>query len=378
MTWQTYSESVPRFVVPDAWLLLERGTTNLLPNPRTPGSTGWTNTAVTGTVGAIGPDGTASAVTLTETTATNFHGTFHGGMTTVAGTRYAFSVFIAPGTTDIVQLAFSTAGFGSNAYANFVLSGAGSVPFVSTGLVSAGIERHGDFYLCWIIDDAGAAVSTAGPTILFIEDANNTTRNPSFVGTGRTLRLAWPQFEVAPFPTTPVLPAAGAPAASTRGDAVCEVPLASIPVGGGGVCGVAATMVIPRAAVGANQTLWMMHDGTASNAFILRNPAGGSTVQLLAVVGGVAGTPVTLGSFTPGSPFRWAVKLDGDGRALGWLDGNVAQAVTGGPLSGLATMQLARSLSGEFCTCRAGRWVVAPRFLADADLPTFGGSLAIP
>jgi hypothetical protein len=344
-SWAAFAPDVPRFAGAAADLLIEDTRTNLLTDPRTPGSTGWTNTAIASAVAAPGPDGTNSAFLITENTTTSFHGTFRGAVTTIAGTRYAGSVLVAPGTTDLVQIAFSNAGFGLTQFANFVLAGEGSVGFQGAGLVAAGIERIGAFYRCWIVGDAAAAVSSAGLTILFIQSAT-AGRAPSFAGTSRTLRLAWPQMEIGAAPTTPVLPPAGTPGAATRGADLVTAALADLAIGETGAGVYEATVVIPQPApAGAAQSILEV-EADADDRFIVRVAAGGTAVVLTRVTAGVAAGDVAAGSMTPGVPFRVRLTLPGDGTARLSLDEGAEVSVAGGPSLRLATLRIGNSAAG--------------------------------
>lgn len=343
--WATFAADAPRFAGTPADLLIEGPRTNLLTDPRTPGSTGWTNTAIASAVAAPGPDGTNSAFLVTENTTTNFHGTFRGAVTTIAGTRYAGSVLVAPGTTDLVQVAFSNAGFGLTQFANFVLTGEGSVGFQATGLVASGIERIGAFYRCWIVGDSGSAVSTAGLTILFIQSPT-AGRAPSFAGTSRNLRLAWPQMEVGGAPTTPVLPPVGTPGAATRGADLVTAPLADLSIGETGAGVYEATVVMPQAApAGAAQSIIEV-EADANDRFIVRVAAGGTAVAVNRVTAGAAAGDVAAGNMTPGVPFRVRLTLPGDGTARLSLDDGAEVSVAGGPILRLATLRVGNSAAG--------------------------------
>ncbi len=343
--WTSFAADAPRFAGTVADLLIEGPRTNLLTDPRTPGSTGWTNTAIASAVAAPGPDGTSSAFLVTESTATNFHGTFRGAVTTTTGTRYAGSILVAPGTTDLVQLAFSNAGFGLTQFANFVLTGDGSVGFQGTGLVAAGIERIGEFYRCWIVGDCAGGVSSAGLTILFIQSAT-AGRAPSFAGTSRTLRLAWPQMEIGAAPTTPVLPPAGSPGAATRGADLVTAALADLAIGETGAGVYEATVVMPQAApAGAAQSILEV-EADANDRFIVRVAAGGTAVAVNRVTAGVAAGDVAAGNMAPGVPFRVRLTLPGDGTARLSLDDGAEVGVTGGPILRLATLRIGNSAAG--------------------------------
>lgn len=344
-TWASFAADAPRFAGTAADLLLEGARTNLVTHPRTPGSTGWTNTGIASAVGATGPDGASSAFLLTESTATSLHAAYIGNVTVALGTRYVGSALVAAGTASLVQLAFSTSGFGTTQFANFILTGEGSLGTVGAGIVAQGIERSGDFYRVWMAADATAAVATAGFNIFFITSSTS-ARAPSFAGTSRTLRLAWPQMEAGSAPTTPILPPAGAPAAATRGAEQLTVPLADLAIGETGAGIYEATVVMPQPApAGAAQSILEI-EADANDRYILRVAAGGSSVAVNRVTAGVAAGDVAAGTMTPGQPFTVRLTLPGDGTARLSVDGGAEVSVTGGPVTRLATLRIGNNAAG--------------------------------
>lgn len=360
--WQLYGANAPRIAA--GGLLIETARTNLMPNARTPGSTSWTNTGIASAVAAVGPDGTNSAFLVTENTATSLHNTFRGSLTVTSGLRYVASVFVAPGTASFVQLAFGTTGFGTTQFANFSLTGAGSVTLQGAGLVSAGIERFGDFYRIHIIADATASIAGAGVNIGFIQTGTD-ARAPSFAGTSRTLRLAWVQLEVGAFLTSPILPPVGAPAEATRGADVVSAPLALLGISDSGAGIYEGTATLAVSAGAAAQSLVEIDDGSTSNRFIVRNAASGSAIALNRVTGGAAAGDVSAGNMTPGVPFRWRLRVPGDGSAHLSLNGGAEVSVTGGPVQNLTTVRVGDSQAGTTPMAGVLRLSAVPSLSAD-------------
>jgi hypothetical protein len=124
----------------------------------------WSKNGTTATANtSVAPDGTTTADTLTENTATIPHNT-NQAFTPINGVPYAFSVFVKKGTglgaRDFIQLGFSNAQFGVNSYANFDIN-TGTVSFTGAGLTSASIVSAGNnWYRCIIVDTSVASTAT--------------------------------------------------------------------------------------------------------------------------------------------------------------------------------------------------------------------------
>jgi hypothetical protein len=146
-----------------------------------------TNTSVTANT-VVSPDGTTTAETLTETSASSSHAISQS--VSVLAAEYVFSVFVKRGSggtaPSIIQLAFPTTPFGSNSYANFDIStgggSSGTVTLTGAGLTSASITDAGNgWWRCSIRDTASSAVSAS----IFIAFCNNNSSAgifPSYAG----------------------------------------------------------------------------------------------------------------------------------------------------------------------------------------------------
>jgi hypothetical protein len=81
-----------------------------------------------------------------------------------------------------------------------------------------------------------------------------------------TLRFSWPQLETnAAFASTPILPQSGAPAASTRGTEVSEVPLSALGIGINQACTVLVTGLAPEI-IPATSPLFNLRRGGQNSA----------------------------------------------------------------------------------------------------------------
>jgi hypothetical protein len=187
----------------------------------------------------------------------------------------------------------------------------------------------------------------------------------SGVAINATLRMAAPQVEAASFASTPILPAVGTPAASTRGADLVSAPLSSLGIGANGACTLLWSGMIPQNAGAATQTILQVDSGSA-NRYILRNQ--GASIVLLRVTAGVSGL-VTVGTMTAGTPFSAGMSIDGLGGARACFNGGAVVGVAGGPTSGLNTLRIgndnvnATPLCGEVSGVKA-----LPVAVSDAEL----------
>jgi hypothetical protein len=201
--------------------------------------------------------------------------------------------------------------------------------------------------------------------------------NTSGAATTR-FRLAAPQFEVGGFASSPILPAVGTPAASTRGADLLSATLSALGVGANGACTVLGTFMLPQNAPAGNaQSLLEIDAGSILNRYLVRNDAGTAGLNLYRVTAG-AGALAAGGSITAGTAFRLGISVDGAGRAAASLNGAAAVAVTGGPTSGLTTLRIgANAIGTENMFGEVGSLRVLPYVLSDADLATQVGALRL-
>ncbi len=164
---------------------------NLLTYTQEFDNAGWTKNNVTITANSTAaPDGTMTADTLDEGTATANHAMFSGAATLVSGLNYAASIYLKAGSARWVQIPLLSATFGSNAWANFDLVG-GVVGNTGSAVVSATITSAGNgWYRCVVVAPATASGSGASLQVGFTDNANSATRLPSYTGSSKTV-FAW-------------------------------------------------------------------------------------------------------------------------------------------------------------------------------------------
>jgi hypothetical protein len=183
---------------------------------------------------------------------------------------------------------------------------------------------------------ASAGRVNAALSVVFL---NGTTANCR-------VQFLWPQLEEAPFASTPILPPVGTPGASTRGADIVTASLASLGIPASGACTVLwSGMLLQAAPAGLDQTLLTLSDGTDSNRIRLRNTSGGGSIVGGRVTGGSAADAATVGTMTPGTPFRAGLTHNGAGRAAFSVNGAAAQFVTGAPTT-FTSLRLGNNVSG--------------------------------
>lgn len=372
MAWQEYAANLARFVTPNAWLLLEGERTNSARNPRAEGgASGSPGTAPTNWSISTAPSGTARTITT---------GITHLGM---QGVRVRYQ-----GTPSVTaNILIAPEGVAGIAAANGQ-TWTGRFYYRVTGGGFTGISAQR--LQIGFLNGSGTVLGALGTTPL-VETANLsevsntlTASDPATANVQAALRYTvtngvpmdlefevfWFTTEQGPFASTPILPAVGAPAVSTRERAIVTAVLASAGIAPSGACALIGRAMLPQnAPAGFDQMLCQVDDGTDSNRFRIRNVAGGATLVAGRVLGGTPADAASAGSITAGTAFNFGVSIDGAGRIASCFNGGAIQAAAGGPLGGLTTLRLGNNASGTAPMFgQMGRFRTISRALSDADL----------
>lgn len=335
----------PRFHDISRGLLLEGQRTNGVRNPRGEG-------AVAGTPGALPTNasliGDASLGVVTRAVAVSAISAGRSRMTiTASGTATS---------TGLLYLILEPAGVVS-ATPNEIWTFSVNLGLSAASNVSSCIqrwdERQGSTYLRSLGSGniiAGLGSVPTAQVLVGTVGANTDNIAPVVVfgvaGAGAwSLTIAYdtPQIERGTGPSTPILPAASMPAASTRGADGLSGSLATLlPNGVGTILGRA--MVPQLAPAGAPlPVIVVADDGTSAAQVFLSQVQGSANVNLRRIAGG-NDSSATLGLITAGSSFSFGLALGG-ASVWGSLNGAAVQEIVTQP-AGLTTMRFGNGFSG--------------------------------
>jgi hypothetical protein len=171
--------------------LIEFAPENLIPQSEGFSTTSWQKSGSTITADSIvSPSGSLTADLFNEDSGLSAHITQQSSPFLIAGQSYSFSVFAKAGSHTSFQMALSNTAFGGGLFANFVLTGSGSVG-TSSGLTTS-IQSYPDgWYRCSIT--IASVVGGSGGFTTIVANANNSSaaRLPSYQGTGTQVVYLW-------------------------------------------------------------------------------------------------------------------------------------------------------------------------------------------
>ena len=380
MTWVAYSADQPRFPFPNQWLKIGGQRTNGIRNPRQEGAAvGNPGTSPTnmgrnisggmtqGEIVATGVDQGLPYVDyrITGTVATTGIWTLNlEGSNVIAaltGQTWTGSWFWR--LVDVVSggpSAWSMNVTESDSGGVLVLENTVSMTAATTA--SLGSQRV-----------SGTQLLSGGASVAFVR----TRVRLSFpVGTHDiTIRIAVPQLEQGPFASSPILPPAGTPGASTRGDDVVGASLSSLGIAANGACTILWHGVVPVFLTGGVHTIACIDDGSVSNRFTLRIDQASGQLQAMRALAGASAT-ANAGAVTANTAFKGGITTSGAGRAAVSLNGGAVAAVTGGPTSGLTQFRLGKIFDASTPMWGdTGRLRILPYSVSDAELQSLVGAL---
>ena len=256
----------------------------------------WVTTFSSKTTGQADFIGGTGAALITADGSSNVHfisGNNSSSISYTSATTYTFSRFVKAGTQSLLQLTAPSPAFGTGQYANFSLSGAGSVT-ASLGLVSSGIQAlANNWYRIWIVVTATSTASSTSGSIIFIASGADGRAPTNTLATNFTDFGG--QVEVGTFPS-PLIVTAGTSATVNGNQQVIGL----TGLLGSGVSGfVQVNMLQPDP--GANVGILNIYDGTQNNRMLLLWQTGSNQLVMSSTAASVAGTNVTeSGGFTSG------------------------------------------------------------------------------
>jgi hypothetical protein len=307
--------------------------------------------------GAISPDGTSPAATLTEDSSSDIHTLYQEGLSYTAGAAHTLSVFAKSNGRERLQLVLPSPAFGTVCSAVFDLTTA-TVVFTE-GTVTHRIERFADG---WLRCQVTATATTGGTTSAHIR-LRDTGGVSTYAGDGTSGVHLWgAQLEE------------GASASSlietgettvTRAADLLTVDLAGRVINPAEGTLMAAGLVD----AGAAATLAALHDGTADNALsISLDPVAGSAGFTVDSAGATVAA-LSQSSVSALSEATCAATYAPDDFALS-LDASTATTDTAGAVpTGLTTLALGAGADGAVGPrCWIRRVAVFPRRVAVSDL----------
>jgi len=312
-------------------LLVEGARTNAIRNPRAEGATVggagssalpgfWGNFSSGGLTATVAGTGTASGLPYLDLA---FTGTTSGTSAAFSFDTASLAVTAGQQVTHSVYLALvggSLANLSSVNNRNVTSGGTGTASQNVLASLSGALTRFGST----VTAGAGATAMQHYLSFSFAPGA----------AVNFTLRIACPQIELGAFASSPILPAAGAPAVTAR---AADVPSCALPPQGTLV----GTFLLPQSApAGLDQGLLQLDDGTDTNRLVLQNAGGGNAVQALVASGGSTLATLAAGSMVPGTAFR---------AAIGWNAAGVSACLGGGAVQSSGTLPagLSRLLIGH-------------------------------
>ena len=184
-------------------LLIEEGRTNLALQSEGFSTGSWSKSGSTVTADSIAsPDGAVTADLLNEDSGLSTHVTQQAAPSLTAGQPYTFSVFAKAGSHTSFQIGLSTTAFGALIFANFVLTGSGSVG-TSSGVTTSIQSYPNGWYRCNVT--IASVSGGAGGFVVIVANNNNSSsaRLPSYQGTGAQVVYLWgAQLEAGSFATS--------------------------------------------------------------------------------------------------------------------------------------------------------------------------------
>jgi len=338
-------------------LLVEEQRTNLLTYSENL-TLGFTqqNTTVTSDATAA-PDGTTTADLSVPNTTSASHASFRTNITFAVSTSYALSVFVKPSGYTNFQLAFTSGFNNTNAWANFVLVGGGSLGFTGTSGTAAIQALRDGWYRCSLVAPSGASATTGGPAVLVL-DSNRNSRDPSFAGDGISGAFLWgAQLEAGATASSYIGPTTTA--AATRSASLADLISSAI---ANNIRSFYVEFSSP--AVGTRGAA-SLNDNTANER--IEVITSGTDPRLVVRDGGVEQANINGGTVTAGVKTRVAVRISANDFAIS-INGSTAATDTSGTLPTVDRLMIGRTQAGEYLNGRIARFAGWTELLSDATL----------
>lgn len=291
---------------------------------------------------AAAPDGSATAEKLIALASSSSHGIYKGSNSYTAGQVYVEDVYAKAGEHGWFQLT-TTASLGADKWANFNLSGAGSVGNKGSGCSAFIVRLANGWYWCGIVFTAPSTVS-GGKSLVLTNNADAAMRNPSYSGDGASGVFLWGAGSIASKFRTPYVTAGSA--AATR--YASDVRLADVSWLAGLASGFTALVTVNLSHVGDGVARRILNfsDGSSTNELRLGlNSAGPFT--LTAVAGSVVQISLPLGASPIVGRCKVAVTFVGGAWYIVDGTGNQATSTSGAMPTALNELRIGQSQAGD-------------------------------
>ena len=332
-------------------LLVEEQRTNLLLRSAEFDNASWTKSNASVTANSISaPDGTATADTLIEDTATNTHLVQISGISVTNGTAYTLSCYAKPAGRNFVQLLL-TGGFVSNVQAIVDLTNGTVGTTLGSPVVTVTSLVNG-----WYRVSITATTTSTTTTTVQIRVASNSTSG-FYQGDGTSGIYIWgAQLEVGAFPTS-YIPTTTA--AVTRSASLADLISSAIANNIRSFY-----MEFSSPAVGTRGVV-SFNDNTANErADFLTS---GTDPRLVVQDGGVEQANIDGGTVAAGARTRVAVRINADDFAIS-INGGAVVTDTSGTLPTVDRLMLGRTQAGEYLNGRIARFTGWTGLLPDSTL----------
>ena len=170
--------------------LVKAAPENLVLQSENFGTTWQTNNATITLNDVVAPDGSTTADRLNEDTTNSNHQVIQSIGSLIGGQPYTISVFAKAASHTTFQVATSTAALGSGLFANFILTGSGSVG--NSNGVTTSIESYPNgWYRCSITINSVTGGTGGFVQIAAINNNSAFPRVPSYLGTNAQVVHLW-------------------------------------------------------------------------------------------------------------------------------------------------------------------------------------------
>jgi len=265
---QTAATNTPRFDYDPVThaakgILLEDVRTNQLKDSANITSANWSTESGSSVLTAdvqTSPDGGNNADKFVDNASNVRHIILPAQISIASSATYTGSFYAKAAEQQYVQALFGSGAFGSNAFANFNLSGSGSVTYTGSAITNSSIKYIGNgWYRCSVSAPASSTTTDYSLFIALMNNTNTASRGPAYIGSGGGIYIWGFQVEQGAFPTSYI--------PTTTASVTRAVDSFTIPTGSWFTSaeGVVSGSFIPNATFTSYPEIALFGDGTMSN-----------------------------------------------------------------------------------------------------------------